>query len=106
MTRTVHFLQSIVDSHCGGRRVRVRRHNAYDAAHTRIQTGSNDTQNDVFASEDAGNLGLNAWGSRRFHDADCGRPALAHETRNVSNSCSRADYRGLGVGVHDGCEVR
>lgn len=101
----MHLLQSVMDSHCGGCRIGVRRHNAYDAAHARIQTGRNDAQNDVFASEDPGNLGMSAWGGRRLHDTDCGRPALAHETRNFSNGSSWTDHRRLGVRVHDGCKV-
>ena len=83
----------------------MRRHNAYDAAHARIQTGCNDAQNDIFASEDAGNLGMSAQGGRRLHDTDCSRPALAHETRNFPNSGSWANHRRLSTGVHHGCKV-
>ena len=81
------------------------RHNAYDAAHARVQTGRYDAKNDVFASEDAGNLGMGARRGRRLHDTDCGRTALTHETRNFSNGRSWTDHSRLGLGVHDGRKI-
>ena len=82
------------------------RHDAYDATHARIQTSRNDAQDDVFAGEDASNLGMGARGGRRLHDADCGRPAFAHKTRDFPNGRSWADHRRLGARIHDRRKVR
>ena len=101
----MHLLKGVVDSHGRGGSIGMRRHNPDDAAHARVQTGRNDAQDDVFAGEDARNLGMGARGGRWLHDADGGGPALAHETRHFSNGRPWADHRRLGVGVHDGREV-
>jgi hypothetical protein len=82
------------------------RHNTYDAAHARVQTSRNDAQDDVFASENASNLRMGAWCGVRLHDADCGRPAFTHETRDFPDGRSWADHRRLRTGVHETCEVR
>jgi len=84
----------------------MRRHNPDNTAHVRVQTSRNDVQNNVFAGEDARNLGMGAWGGRWLHDADRGGPALMHETHDFSNSCPWADHRRLGAGIHDSCKVR
>jgi len=94
-----------MDGHRGWRRIGMRSHHAYDAAHARIQTGGNDAQNDVFAGEDANNLGMSARGGRRLHDADGRRPALAHETRNFTNSRPWPNNGRLSAGVHDSRKV-
>lgn len=101
----MHLLKSVVDSHGRGGSIGMRRHNPDDAAHARVQTGRNDAQNDVLAGENAGDLGMGAWGGRWLHDADRGGPALAHETCDFSNGCLWADHRRLGAGVHDGRKV-
>jgi len=101
----MHLLKSIVDGHGRGGSIGMRRHNPDDAAHVRVQTGRNDAQNNVFAGEDARNLGMGAWGACCLHDADRGGPALAHETRDFSNGCPWADHRRLGAGIHNGRKV-
>ena len=101
----MHLLQSVVDSHGRGGSIGMRRHHPDDAAHARVQTGRNDAQNDVFAGEDAGNLGMGTWGGRLLHNADRSGPALAHDTRDFSNGCPWADHRRVSAGVHDSRKV-
>ena|SRR6266404_735651 len=106
MVRTVHFLESVVNGHRWGCRIGVRGHDAYDTAHTCVQTSGNDAQNDIFAGEDAGNLGMRTRITRWLHNADSGCSTLTHEACDISDSCSWANHCRLSTRVHDSRKVR
>lgn len=54
----MHLSQRLLDAHIHWRKIRVWRHDTDDTAVGRVESGSNDTQNDVFGREDTRNLPL------------------------------------------------
>jgi len=87
----------------------VRCHDTNDTASSSIKASRNDTENNIFAGENASNLRLRARSCARrvgaLHDADSGGPALLHQPGRLSDGGLGAHCGRLGTGIHDGGEV-
>lgn len=87
------------------RRVGMRSHDTNNTTSGRIQTSSNDTQDDVLAGEDTGNPWdvSNSGGSLHYTNRRC--PAFSHEFRNLFHGRFGSDSRRLSPRVHDSRQI-
>jgi hypothetical protein len=96
----VHLPERVLDAESRESDVRVRSHDTNDAASLSVETGGDDTKNDVLRGEDSSDTLTVV-----LHHAHRGRPLLPHETSSVPHARLDTD-RGSGrASVEDGSEV-
>lgn len=101
-TRTVHFSQRSLNRSGRSHSVRMRCHDANDAACPAIQASSNDSEHNILGCENARNLGRFTRGQVSdgcLRDNDSGGAMLAHELGCISDSRTdmNCDSRGASV---------
>lgn len=99
----MHLLERILDAQRGKRGVRVRGHDPDDGAPLRVETRSDDPEDNVLGGKDTNDL-LDT--TDNLHDTDSRRPALLHDGRRLADGSPGRDSRGRLGGVHDGRQVR
>jgi hypothetical protein len=84
----------------------MRGHYTDNATYARIQTRSDDPQDNVFAREDTGDLGvgmIDTW--RMFHDTNSSDTTLLHQSGHLTDSRFWGDSCRLRPRVHDSREI-
>lgn len=85
----------------------MRSHNADDAASSGIQSSRNDTENNIFASEDTSNSRMSTWCSSSgvLHNTDGSRSPLLHQPRSLPDGSLGPDSCRLCAGIHNSGKV-
>ena len=103
----MHLLEGIVHAHARRSSVRMRGHHADNATYARIQTRSDDAQDNVLAREDTSDLRMRftkTW--HVLHNTNSGDTTLLHQLRYLTDSRFGCDNGGLRPRIHDSGKIR